>query len=173
MGTMAQQHFCSWRYIFITCFLQFHGAALYNHDIIWSVISTSHFTFCLKVLEDKALPGELPTLSKSTDFRTTRNKMRRPKTMAVMSLATLSSRTLLRIRQRKVAETRRRRPPSKYTPGTGALGHKGKGKRRLRWRWLVGSYYMVFLYCHYFGWLESVVTCRDYYAVTIWDSMTF
>jgi len=30
------------------------------------------------------------------------------------------------------AETRRRRPPSKYTPGTGALGHKGKGKRRLR-----------------------------------------
>jgi hypothetical protein len=28
---------------------------------------------------------------------------------------------------------RRRRPPSKYTPGTGALGHKGKG-RRLRSR---------------------------------------
>ncbi|XP_021315899.1 uncharacterized protein LOC110435007 isoform X1 [Sorghum bicolor] len=30
------------------------------------------------------------------------------------------------------AETRRRHPPSKYTPGTGALGHKGKGKRRRR-----------------------------------------
>ena len=32
------------------------------------------------------------------------------------------------------AKMRRRRPPSKYTPGTGALGHKGKGKRRLRSR---------------------------------------
>ena len=29
-----------------------------------------------------------------------------------------------------VAGTRRRRPPCTYTPGTGALGHKGKGKTR-------------------------------------------
>jgi hypothetical protein len=30
----------------------------------------------------------------------------------------------------QVAGMRRRRPPCKYTPGTGALGHKGKGKTR-------------------------------------------
>ena len=30
----------------------------------------------------------------------------------------------------QVAGTRRRRPPCKYTPGTDALGHKGKGKIR-------------------------------------------
>ena len=29
-----------------------------------------------------------------------------------------------------VAGTRRRRPPCTYTPGTDALGHKGKGKTR-------------------------------------------
>ena len=28
--------------------------------------------------------------------------------------------------------TRRRRPPDPYTPGTDALGHKGKGKTRMR-----------------------------------------
>jgi FtsZ-interacting cell division protein YlmF len=30
----------------------------------------------------------------------------------------------------QVAGTRRRRPPCKYTPGTGALGYKGKAKTR-------------------------------------------
>ena len=30
----------------------------------------------------------------------------------------------------QVAGMRRRCPPCKYTPGTGALGHKGKGKTR-------------------------------------------
>ena len=30
----------------------------------------------------------------------------------------------------QVAGTRRRRPPCTYTPGTDALGHKGKGKAR-------------------------------------------
>ena len=30
----------------------------------------------------------------------------------------------------QVAGTRRRRPPCAYTPGTDALGHKGKGKTR-------------------------------------------
>jgi len=30
----------------------------------------------------------------------------------------------------QVAGRRRRRPPCKYTPGTGALGYKGKGKSR-------------------------------------------
>jgi hypothetical protein len=32
----------------------------------------------------------------------------------------------------QVAGTRRRRPPCKYTPGTGGLGYKGKGKTRRR-----------------------------------------
>ena len=33
--------------------------------------------------------------------------------------------------------TRRRRPPDPYTPGTDALGHKGKGKTRRQWRFVV------------------------------------
>ena len=38
----------------------------------------------------------------------------------------------------QVAGMRWRRLPCKYTPDTGALGYKGKGKIRRQWRRLVG-----------------------------------
>jgi hypothetical protein len=49
--------------------------------------------------------------------------------------------------------TRRRRPPDPYTPGTHALGHKGKGRSRRQWgtvadMWTIWTVWTIIMDCY-------------------------
>ena len=54
--------------------------------------------------------------------------------------------------------TRRRRQPDPYTPGTSAFSHKGKGKTRRQWGFVVDVSMYYYEFCSYF-------------YITIWDCM--